>query len=34
MEKIKIYARSGYHLHHRGTDEDFERVWVEALPDS
>jgi hypothetical protein len=32
MEKIKLYARSGYHLHHIGTDEDFERMWAEALP--
>lgn len=33
LEKIKIYARSGYHQHHRGTDEDFERVWAEAFPE-
>ena len=33
LEKIKVYARSGYHLHHIGTDEDFERVWAErSLP--
>jgi hypothetical protein len=31
IEKIKLYARSGYHLHHIGTDEDFERVWGEAF---
>lgn len=31
IEKIKLYARSGYHLHHIGTDEDFERVWEEAF---
>lgn len=31
LEKIKLYARSGYHLHHIGTDEDFERVWEEAF---
>lgn len=34
LEKIKIYARSGYSLHHIGTDEDFERVWAEAFPGS
>lgn len=34
IEKIKIYARSGYHLHHIGTDDDFERVWAEAFPGS
>lgn len=33
LEKIKLYARSGYHLHHIGTDEDFERVWSEAFPE-
>jgi hypothetical protein len=33
LEKIKLYARSGYQLHHIGTDEDFERVWEEAFPD-
>jgi hypothetical protein len=32
LEKIKIYARSGYNLHHIGTDADFERVWAEAFP--
>jgi hypothetical protein len=31
LEKIKLYARAGYHMHHTGTDEDFERVWEEAL---
>lgn len=31
LEKIKLYARSGYHLHHIGTDEDFERVWAEVF---
>jgi hypothetical protein len=31
IDKIKLYARSGYHLHHIGTDEDFERVWEEAF---
>jgi hypothetical protein len=31
IEKIKLYARSGYHLHHIGTDEDFERAWEEAF---
>lgn len=31
LKKIKIYARSGYNLHHIGTDEDFERVWEEAF---
>src|ERR1044071_3064369 len=31
LEKIKLYARSGYHLHHVGTDEEFERVWAEAF---
>jgi hypothetical protein len=34
LEKIKIYARSGYHQHHLGTDDDFERVWEEAFPSS
>lgn len=33
LEKTKLYARSGYHLHHLGTDEDFERVWEEAFPE-
>lgn len=33
LEKIKLYARSGYHLHHIGSDENFERVWEEAFPD-
>jgi hypothetical protein len=33
IEKIKLYARSGYNLHHIGTDEDFERVWEEAFPE-
>lgn len=32
LDKIKVYARSGYHLHHLGSDEDFERVWAEAFP--
>jgi hypothetical protein len=32
LEKIKLYARSGYHLHHIGTDADFERAWGEAFP--
>lgn len=31
LEKIKLYARSGYNLHHIGTDADFERVWEEAF---
>lgn len=31
IEKIKVYARSGYHLHHIGTEADFERVWEEAF---
>lgn len=34
LERIKLYARSGYNLHHIGTDEDFERVWAEAFPGS
>jgi hypothetical protein len=34
LEKIKLYARSGYHLHHIGMDEDFERVWSEAFPEA
>lgn len=33
IEKIKLYARSGYHLHHIGTDEDFERMWEEVFPE-
>jgi hypothetical protein len=33
IDKIKLYARSGYHLHHIGTDEDFEQVWEEAFPE-
>lgn len=31
LEKIKLYARSGYHLHHIGTDDNFERVWSDAF---
>lgn len=31
LDKIKLYARSGYHMHHIGTEEDFERVWAEAF---
>lgn len=34
IEKIKVYARSGYQQHHIGTDEDFERVWEEAFSNS
>lgn len=34
LEKIKTYARTGYHMHHIGTDEEFERVWAEAFPGS
>lgn len=33
LEQIKLYARSGYHMHHIGTDEDFERVWGETFPE-
>jgi hypothetical protein len=34
LERIKLYARSGYHMHHIGTDEDFERAWAEAFPEA
>ena len=34
IDKIKLYARAGYDRYHIGTDEDFERVWAEAFPET
>jgi hypothetical protein len=31
IEKIKIYARTGFSYRCEGTDEDFERVWEQAF---
>jgi hypothetical protein len=33
IEKIKVYAKSGFAYRREGTEEDFERLWLLAFHD-